>query len=193
MLIQKKQLDNRQKFVQLDSFYSSTKSVHGDSQKILNLLYHQNKLSRLIQNILKEYNIEIFNYSNIEVFDSTSPVICLSKFNDPLKVKPVLKRIMITNQFDEMNGIFLNKEGQCFQSIRNNYSKMARFVEKNNLIFFKTYSDLILEEFRPSENFSCQREEFIVSYFWKPENEKNIVISTETMERELLEVIKLFK
>jgi len=196
MIIQKKINEKTKKFEIINYFDSIMNSCKFDIQKFdfRNVLLNHNKILRTIIRIFEKNNIELLNLSNIEVYDRDNDyILCNSKYNDPNLVKTLTKMRNISKSINmNHSNIFLNKEGNVFESVSHVYKKLSNFIEKNDIIYLKSYINHVFTEFNLLEKRGREVDEVIVSYVWKMDNGKNIVFNSKEFERDMLEVLSKF-
>ena len=103
-------------------------------------------------------------------------------------MKTILKRNIVPRQDLEFNNLFINKEGQAFQTTNHMYKKLADFMESNKLIYLKSYMNEIFSEFNIYDLKSKETNELITSIVWKINNSKKIIFDSEIFEKEMFEV-----
>ena len=163
MLIQKKIVDKTENFQLIDYFKSLTNYQHHNTQKFQYVFLNHNRMLKTFIKVFEKYNVDMLNLSHMEVFDNNYYINCISKYNDPYFVKTFVKRNVIPSQNIEYNNLFINKEGQAFQTKNHIYKKLANFTESNKLIFMKSYTNEIFSEFNIYDKKSRESNELITS------------------------------
>ncbi len=188
LLIQKKLKEKPDNFHMLDYFGSINYFENLHKKKFDYIFSIHNRILRILTKIFERNNVEMLNLSNIDLMDNKTYTLCCSKYNHPLLIKSMIKRNVISKSMYQINHIFLNKDGQAFETANDIYKKLSKFIIENDLILFKSYVNEIFTEFNITEKRSIENNEIIVSYVWKMNNNNNIVFSSKDYEREIFEV-----
>ncbi len=188
MVIQKKLKEKPDNFQMFDFFRSLIYFENLHTKKFEYIFLIHNRIIRILTKLFERNNVEMLNLSNIEVMDNKNYTLCCSKYNNPLLVKSITKRNLISKSVYQINQIFLNKDGQAFETAFDIYKKLSKFIMENDLILFKSFVNEIFTDFNIAEKKSRENNEIIVSYVWKMNNNNNIIFNSKDYEREIFEV-----